>query len=909
MIKSIKKRSGEVVEFDGEKLAIAIQKAFHATIPNIKDHQIFIRITEGSIFEIKQKFSNQIPSVEDIQDIVEKKIAEFGYYEVAKAYILYRYEHGLDRDLNLENQNKPLNNEFWVIKRNGVREKFDPNKIRNILKLFSNDLKNIDIEKIVSDSGNNLFDYVETKQILNALVLSTRSFIEKDPDYSRLAARLLLNLIYQEVFNGEEKLNYDSLEKQYRDAFVRGISRGVATGKLDKRMQEFDLSDLAAHLNIERDNLLLYLGLQVLYDRYFIRLNPDNKLIEAPQIFWMRVAMGIALNEKKNKQEFAKKFYDTISGLDFVPSTPTLFHAGTSKPQLSSCYLTTIEDSLEGIFKGITDNARLSKWSGGLGNDWSGVRGTGAFIKGTGVTSQGVIPFLKIANDVTVAINRSGRRRGATCAYLETWHLDIEEFLELRKNTGDERRRTHDMNTANWVPDLFMKRVKENKDWTLFSPDETPDLHDLYGKNFEDKYVYYESLAEEGKIKLFKKVKAENLWKKMITMLFETGHPWITFKDVSNIRSPQDHTGVIHSSNLCTEITLNTSEKETAVCNLGSINLSKHIKEKSLDLGKLKETINNAMRMLDNVIDINFYPTKEAENSNKKHRPVGLGIMGFADALYMQNINFDSKEALDFSDKSMEIISYYAIYSSMELAKEKGAYKSFSGSKWDRGIFPLDTLDLLARERGEQIKVDRKFRLDWDKLKESVKENGIRNSNCLAIAPTATISNIAGCIPSIEPIYKNMYVKSNMSGEFIIVNHYLIEDLKIFNLWNEDILEEIKSNDGDISKISKIPEKIRDKYKEAFDIDPKVLIDLAAHRGKWLDQSQSLNLFFRGTSGRQISDIYFYAWETGLKTTYYLRSLAASSVEKSTLDIKKQERVLSSKDICKVGDPDCEACQ
>ncbi len=600
-------------------------------------------------------------------------------------------------------------------------------------------------------------------------------------------------------------------------------------------------------------------------------------------MFWMRVAMGIAL-EEENKEAKAVEFYRIISTLHFVPSSPTLFNAGMIHSQLSSCYLTTIEDDLDHIFKSYGDNAQLSKWSGGLGNDWTKLRGTGALIKRNGIESQGIIPFLKIANDVTVAISRSGRKRGATCAYLESWHWDIEDFLELRKNTGDERRRTHDMNTANWVPDLLVQRVKADGMWSLFSPDEAPELHELYGSEFKRVYEKYEQKGLAGELNLFKQVKAKDLWKKMLTMLFETGHPWVTFKDPSNIRSPQDHVGVVHSSNLCTEITLNTSKDEIAVCNLGSVNLAKHIRQGQLDIEKLQYSVTVAMRMLDNVIDLNFYPTVEAKNSNLKHRPVGLGIMGFHDALYQMGINFDSEAMVEFADNSMEAVSYYAIYASSQLAKERGAYSSYRGSKWDRNLFPVDTIALLEQERGEQIPVSRSGKLDWAPVRQSVSEYGMRNSNTMAIAPTATISNISGAIPSIEPIYKNIYVKANISGDFVVINQYLVEDLKKIGMWNENMISQLKVNDGRLSDIAGVPQELKDKYKEVFEIDPKWLIRAAAYRGKWIDQSQSLNVFYGGKSGKEINDIYIYAWDMGIKTTYYLRSMAASQVEKSTVD-------------------------
>ena len=733
-------------------------------------------------------------------------------------------------------------------------------------------------------------------------------------------------------------VNEHTLEDEYRKTFISGIALGVENKYLDEKLLDFDLEKLSLAIDIERDSLFEFLGIQTLYERYLQK--HEEKRFELPQAFWMRVAMGLAFDEN-NKEARAIEFYNVLSKMQFVSSTPTLFHSGTPHPQLSSCYLTTVSDDLSHIFKCIGDNAQLSKWSGGLGNDWSNIRGTGSHIKSTNVESQGVVPFLKIANDVTVAINRSGKRRGATCAYLETWHLDIEDFLDLRRNTGDDRRRTHDMNTSNWIPDLFMKRVETDDDWTLFSPEEVGDLHDSFGKKFEDLYTNYERMANTGEIKKFKKIPAKELWRKMLTRLFETGHPWITFKDPCNVRSPQDHVGVVHSSNLCTEITLNTSAEETAVCNLGSVNLSKHVTEDGkLDRGLLEETINIAMRMLDNVVDLNFYPTVEAKNSNMKHRPIGLGIMGLQDALFKLDLPFDSQKALNFSDQLMEQISYHAISASSDLAKERGAYESFKGSKWDRGIFPLDSLSLLEEERGQNIDVNKITSLDWEGLKSKVKENGMRNSNTMAIAPTATISNIAGCYPCIEPIYKNIYVKANMSGEFTVVNNYLINDLKALNLWSKDMLDKIKYFDGNLDHIEELPEDIKNKYKEAFSIDPVVLLKHTSVRGKWIDQSQSHNVFMQGVSGKKLSEIYTAAWKFGLKTTYYLRTLAASQIEKSTLDankfgytqkreykkveegaaVEEQQSVTNEAtnseapgsevaSACSIMDPDCEACQ
>ncbi|MCK4774691.1 MAG: ribonucleoside-diphosphate reductase subunit alpha, partial [Candidatus Krumholzibacteria bacterium] len=663
---------------------------------------------------------------------------------------------------------------------------------------------------------------------------------------------------------------------------------GVEAGRLDPRLLKYDLDKLAGELRPEHDRLFTYLGAQVLHDRYFLK-NIEQEILETPQYFWMRVAMGLALAESEDREGWALRFYDILSSLHYVPSTPTLFHSGTTHAQMSSCYLTTVNDDLAHILKSIGDNAQLSKWSGGLGNDWSNIRGTGALIKSTNVGSQGVIPFLKIVDATTAAINRSGKRRGATCVYLEAWHYDFEDFLELRKNTGDERRRTHDTNTASWIPDLFMKRIAEDKEWTLFSPDETPDLHGTYGSDFEERYRAYERMADKGDIRLFRKVRAVDLWRKMITMLFETGHPWITFKDPCNIRSPQDHAGVVHSSNLCTEITLNTSSDETAVCNLGSVNLARHVEDGEIAFDRLKYTVETAIRMLDNVIDLNFYPTTEAQNANMRHRPIGLGVMGLQDALYSVEIPFDSDEAVELSDRIQEFVSYHAIFTSSRLAAHKGRYGSYEGSKWDRGIFPYDTVALLESERGASTGVDKRSTMDWAPVRESVRNHGMRNSNCMAIAPTATIANIAGCIPSVEPIYKNMYVKSNFSGEFTIINRYLVDDLKAIDLWDEGMMEKLKYHDGSVQNVTEMSSELRAKYKEVFEIDPVWVVRHAAHRGKWIDQSQSINIFTASTSGKRISHIYTTAWQMGLKTTYYLRTMGASSIEKSTLDTKSKK--------------------
>lgn len=738
-------------------------------------------------------------------------------------------------------------------------------------------------EVILKEVINTIFDGVSVKELADALIMAASSFIEVDPAYNYVAAQLLLKKLFKEITGVSIRSHaYDHL---YRQSFITSIKEGVAAHTLDPRLLEFDLERLAAELHLERDSLFEYMGLKTLNERYFNKI--EERKMELPQAFWMRVAMGVSFNEQ-NKMETAISIYNLISSMNYVPSTPTLFHSGLTRPQLSSCFLSTVEDDLKHIFKVYLDNALLSKFSGGVANDWSNLRATGAMIKTINTESLGVIPFLKIANDVTAAINRSGRRRGATCVYLEVWHMDFEDFLDLRRNTGDERRRAHDINTASWIPDLFMKRLLNNEKWTLFSPEEVPDLHHIYGKAFDERYVEYEQKAERGEIKLFKVIEAAALWRKMLSRLFETGHPWITFKDAGNIRSPQDHCGVVHSSNLCTEIFLNTSADETAVCNLGSVNLAEHITaDGKLDEQKIEQTVTMAVRMLDNVIDINYYPTQEAKNANLRHRPIGLGIMGLQDAFYKMNVHFASPQALEVSDYIMETVAYYAILASSGLAKERGTYQSYKGSKWDRNIFPQDTLALLEQDRGLEIPVNKAGKRDWTPVRAQVKAHGMRNSNCMAIAPTATISNIVGCFPCIEPIYKNLYVKANMSGEFTVVNKYLVEDLKQLGLWDTQMLDYLKYYDGSVQMIEAIPAHLKEKYKEVFEIDPEWLIEVTAARGKWIDQSQSHNVFMKGVSGKQLNDIYIKAWRMGLKSTYYLRTLAASQIEKSTLDAKK----------------------
>lgn len=762
-----------------------------------------------------------------------------------------------------------LGTTFIIKKKNGSAEMFDYDKVYNCFKRAARGFEEtVILDLLMQEVIKNIYDQITTFEIEDALILAATSLIEHDPVYSTIASRLLQQKLCKEVFGYSVDTHH--YEQEYRKSFISGIQAGIEDDIIDPRLGEFDLPYLAAQLELDRDDLFGYLGLRTLYERYFFRAK--GRRIETPQAFWMRIAMGVALQESSHKNDWAVQFYNTISQMLFVPSTPTLLHAGGTHPQLSSCYLTTITDDLTHIFKCLGDNAQMSRWSGGVANDWTPLRATGSYIKSIKSGSQGVVPFLKIANDVTAAINRSGSRRGATVAYLEVWHYDFEDFLDLRRNTGDERRRTHDMNTASWIPDLFMKRVENNESWTLFSPHEVPDLHDLYGKVFEDKYVEYERMAAQGKIKLHRNMSALELWRKILTRLFETGHPWVTFKDPSNIRSPQDHVGVVHSSNLCTEITLNTSADETAVCNLGSINLAKHIVDKDINQPLLAKTTATAIRMLDNVIDINFYPTIEGKNSNLRHRPIGLGVMGFQDALFHLDVSFSSPAALDFADRAGEMVSYYAILSSSQLAKERGAYPTYKGSKWDNNIFPVDTIDLLEKERGQKIDLERKERLDWAPVREHVKIYGMRNSNTMAVAPTATIANIAGCFPCIEPIYKNLYVKANMGGEFTVINTYLVDDLKALGLWNKDTLELIKYYDGNIGHIDYIPHHLKEKYQEAFDIDPEFLVDITATRGKWIDQSQSHNVFLKGTSGKKLDAVYRRGWKKGMKSFYYLRT-------------------------------------
>lgn len=883
-VTQIKKRNGSTVSFEPQKIETAMRKAFASQAVSVTEDQVK-GLSDLVVTHVHVKYKDTTPTVEQIQDVVEMVLMQAGYFSVAKSYIIYRYEHTKERQEEI--QEKIEENTLMVIKKSGKKEKFSVDKIRTCyLKFITGFEADVDVDKVVNQVTLEVYDGIPTVDVFRALIMVNRAMIEIDPCYSRIAARMLLTKVYKQVFGYDTDL--DNTLPAIAKAFPSYIHTMVNDKKFDPRMAEFELDVLAAYIKPERDHLFEYMGLEILHSRYLLDDSITKQPYETPQMFWMRIAMGTALNElPENRTRVAKEFYDSLSEFYYTPGGRTLYQAGTIKAQLSNCFLNVVPDDLTAIFKTYADNAQLLKWSGGVGTSWTNVRATGSHVKSVDITSQGVVPYLKIANDINVCIMRSGKRRSAACVYLETWHYDIEDFIELRKNTGDERRRTHDINTANWIPDLFMKRIQADGDWTLLSPDEAPDLHDLYGRKFEERYKEYERMVDEGKIRVWKRMKAKDLWKKMLGMLFETGHPWITWKDPTNIRSPQDHVGVIHNSNLCTEITLNTSADETAVCNIGSVNFAKFVKNGEIDKETLQKTMRSAVRMTDNTLDIMFYPTEDARRSNNRHRPIGLGIRGYHDALYDLGIKFDTHEAVEFSDTSMELMAYYTILASSELAKEKGSYETFKGSKWDRGLFPQDTMDLLEQERGMKIDVPRSGKLDWSPVRAHVKQYGMRNSNTMAIAPTASTANLVGCIPCIEPIYKNIYVKSNKEGDFVVVNKYLVRDLKGLKLWNADMLNTIKFYDGSVQQIKEIPQELKEKYKEVFEIDQKWLVNAAARRAKWMDQSQSLNIFFRGTSGKDISDIYMYAWELGIKTTYYLRTLGISQVEKSTVSTKE----------------------
>jgi ribonucleoside-diphosphate reductase alpha chain len=914
------RRDGSVVAFEPAKISIALTKAFIAVggsqgAVSARVREMVEQLTRSVVTALmrRQPHGGTL-HIEDIQDQVELALMRSGEHDVARAYVLYREEHSRARS---QTHNQPLTHVINVTGQDGVLRPLDLARFTSLVQSACTGLGEVvDANLVIQGALKDLYEGVPQYEVHKCMILSARSMIEKEPAYNFVTARLLLNNICCEVLG--EMVAADEMASRYAEYFPKFIKRGIAADLLDERLASFDLPRLAAALDASRDLQFGYLGLQTLYDRYFLHIGGTR--IEAPQIFFMRVAMGLALNEI-DREGRAIEFYRLLSGFDFMCSTPTLFNSGTRRSQLSSCYLTTVEDDLVGIYDAIKENALLAKFAGGLGNDWTPVRALGAHIKGTNGESQGVVPFLKVVNDTAVAVNQGGKRKGAVCAYLETWHLDIEEFLDLRKNTGDDRRRTHDMNTSNWIPDLFMKRVMTGGNWTLFSPSDVKELHDLFGRKFEVAYLAAEARAARGEIKLHKTIPAATLWRKMLTMLFETGHPWITFKDPCNIRSPQQHAGVVHSSNLCTEITLNTNADEIAVCNLGSVNLVAHLYPAGhelagqLDHEKLRRTINTAMRMLDNVIDINYYAVAKARTSNLKHRPVGLGVMGFQDCLHVNRYAYATEAAVEFADRSMEAVCYYAYLASTELANERGRYASYQGSLWSRGILPLDTLDMLQEERGEYVEVDRSQSLDWGALRERVRQYGMRNSNCVAIAPTATISNIIGVSACIEPTYQNIFVKSNLSGEFTVINDYLVADLKKLDLWDEVMISDLKYFDGSLAKIDRIPAELRSLYATAFEVEPVWLIEAASRRQKWIDQAQSLNIYMAGVSGRKLDETYKLAWIRGLKTTYYLRTLGATSAEKSTGRAGALNAVAVGESpgevtqFCSIDNPECEACQ
>ncbi|MCC2638648.1 MAG: ribonucleoside-diphosphate reductase, alpha subunit, partial [Moraxellaceae bacterium] len=852
------KRNGTVVAYDESKISVAITKAFLAVEGGNAAASSRIHETVAQLMTmVTTTFKRRMPTggtvhIEEIQDQVELALMRAGEQKIARSYVLYRDERSRAREA-AQKATPRAQTTLTVTGDDGARRPLDIARLEDLVATACVGLEGVDAPSIVEETLKNLYDGVKETDINTTMVMCARVMIEQEPNYTYVTARLLLDHLRAEglAFMGIAKsATQGEMGKHYPEALRRYIAKGIELELLSPELATFDLAKLGAALKPERDFQFTYLGLQTLYDRYFIHSNDVR--FELPQVFFMRVAMGLALNEK-DREGRAIEFYNLMSSFDYMASTPTLFNAGTLRPQLSSCYLTTVPDDLHGIFGAIQDNAMLSKWAGGLGNDWTPVRALGTYIKGTNGKSQGVVPFLKVANDTAVAVNQGGKRKGAVCSYLETWHLDIEEFVELRKNTGDDRRRTHDMNTANWVPDLFMKRVFDDGEWTLLSPADAPDLHDLYGAAFEKRYAEYEQMTREGTLKLFKRVRAQDLWRKMLSMLFETGHPWITFKDVCNLRSPQQHVGVVHSSNLCTEITLNTSAEEIAVCNLGSINLVNHVTAAGLDVDKIRATVKTAVRMLDNVIDINYYAVPQARKSNLRHRPVGLGIMGFQDALYIQKLAYGSDAAVKFADTSMEAISYYAIDASVDLAVERGSYSSYEGSLWSKGVLPIDSIKYIAEQRGENyVDINTSATLDWAPLRTRVQTIGMRNSNVMAIAPTATISNICGVSQSIEPTFQNLYVKSNLSGEFTVVNPYLVNELKARGLWDNVMVNDLKYYEGSMQKLDRIPADLKALFATAFEIEPKWLVDAASRRQKWIDQAQSLNLYINNASGKKL---------------------------------------------------------
>jgi len=930
------RRNGAVVSFEPNKIAVALMKAFLAVHGTQGAASASVRetvegLTEGVVRALlRSRPGGGTFHIEDVQDHVELALMRGGHHEVARAYVLYRERRTQERARQgAPAQVKPP--ELYVTE-GGQRVPLDHNALRELVQAACADLgADVKAEPILAETRRNLYDGVPLDEVFKAAIMAARTLIEKEPAYTRATARLLLHTIRREILGGE--VTQAQMAERYAEYFAHFIKKGVQAELLDEKLMQFDLARLGSAIDASRDLQFDYLGLQTLYDRYFLHI--EEVRIEMPQAFFMRVAMGLALNEI-DREARAIEFYNVLSSFDFMSSTPTLFNSGTRRSQLSSCYLTTVADDLDGIYEALKENALLSKFAGGLGNDWTRVRALGSYIKGTNGKSQGVVPFLKVVNDTAVAVNQGGKRKGAVCAYLETWHLDLEEFLELRKNTGDDRRRTHDMNTANWIPDLFMRRVVEGAahpqdaskgQWTLFSPSTCPDLHDKFGKDFETAYTAYEAKVDRGEIKLFKRMRALDLWRKMLSMLFETGHPWITFKDACNVRNPQQHVGVVHSSNLCTEITLNTSDTEIAVCNLGSVNLAQHLKDGAIDQVKLKRTTATAMRMLDNVIDINYYAVKKARDANLRHRPVGLGVMGFQDCLYELRLAYASDEAVAFADRSMEAVCYHAYWASTELAAERGRYSSYRGSLWERGILPQDSLAMLREARGGHLEVDMSSTLDWAALRARIAEHGMRNSNCVAIAPTATISNIIGVDASIEPSFGNLSVKSNLSGEFTIVNEYLVRDLKKLGLWDDVMVMDLKHFDGSLRPIDRVPEDLKRLYATAFEVDAQWLVEAGSRRQKWIDQAQSLNIYMAGASGRKLDETYRLAWLRGLKTTYYLRTTSATYTEKSTVSAGKLNAVsmgdaagtvaaaatsnepATDVKFCAIDNPDCEACQ
>ncbi|HVU17553.1 MAG TPA: ribonucleoside-diphosphate reductase subunit alpha [Candidatus Didemnitutus sp.] len=904
------RRNNQVVPWNSVKIEIAVRKAFLSLKKDPSPATVITRNVAERAAALKQSFLH----IEEVQDMVQEELMKSGHYKVAEDYILYRAARHAARggdetaaaEVPSEGSRPPTpqgQNSMIVVQRaDATTYLWDGVDLRRRIEFASIGLRlSLTPEAIEAELRRSTFDNIAQGDLNNTIVLNAKTLIEKDADFAKFAGRIQLTYIYEEVLGWDiVRDGVGALKRFHQQAFTTYIERGIAIKRLTPRLKEYDLARLSNAIDPSADLELDFLGVQTLYDRYLIvdKTGKRSRRLETPQFFWMRVSLGLFLDEKSEREAWAVRLYELYKSRRFCSSTPTLFNAGTLHSQLSSCYLYYVDDSLEGImYRGIAENAQLSKWAGGLGGSWTAVRGTGAHIAGTNGESQGVIPFLKLHNDQLVAVNQGGKRKGSGCAYLETWHNDIFEFLELRRNTGDDRRRTHDMNTANWIPDLFMKRMEARGTWTLFRSNETPDLHDSYGRSFEERYAHYEQLAEQGKIQGHK-VEAIELWKKMLSMLFETGHPWITFKDPCNVRSPQDHVGVIHSSNLCTEITLNTSNEETAVCNLGSVILDSHLKsDGTLDHAKLRDTIRVALRALDNVIDINFYPTVAAKTSNLRHRPVGLGVMGLANALYLKGVAFASDAAVEFNDEFMEAIAYYAYEASSDLAAERGTYSSYKGSKWDRGILPQDSLDLLEKERNLPIDVPRGGRMNWEPLRAKISKQGMRNSNCLAIAPTATISNITNTSPCIEPYYKNLYVKSNLSGEFVVINTFLVDDLKARGLWNQEMIDNLKYFDGDLKDIESVPADLKEKYRTAFDIDPKWVVDAAARRQKWIDQSQSVNLWLKTPDLKTLSHMYRHAWRAGLKTTYYLRTLGASNIEKATVAVKKEVRGLAGEKV------------